>query len=209
MFPGVESAGRIIYNVGKREERVEKMVYEGKEIRLRDGRAALLRAPKTEDSRELVEYLKKAAGETEFLADYPEEIKHTEQSEGDFLRNNLASDDALMIVCTVGGVIAGNCQIVFMSSMKKRHRAELMIGLLEEYWGLGIGTAMLEELIAAARRRGVEQLELEMIEGNARAAALYHKMGFSEVAALPDAYRLKDGSRRAAVLMTRRLDEGL
>ena len=48
-----------------------------------------------------------------------------------------------------------------------------------------------------------------MIEGNARAAALYHKLGFSEVAALPDAYRLKDGSRRAAVLMTRRLDEDL
>ena len=76
-----------------------------------------------------------------------------------------------------------------------------MIGLQQKYWGLGIGSAMLGELIAEARRRGTEQVELEMIEGNERAMALYRKMGFSVMAEHPDAFILKDGSRRSAVFM--------
>ena len=38
--------------------------------------------------------------------------------------------------------------------------------LLKDYWGLGIGTAMFEEMIDKARQEKLEQLELEVIEGD-------------------------------------------
>ena len=38
------------------------------------------------------------------------------------------------------------------------------------------------------------QLELDFIQGNERAKALYEKMGFKVVAVKPNAIRLKDGT---------------
>lgn len=181
------------------------MKYEEKYIPLRDGRTAQFRAPCENDAAEMVEYLRAAAGQTEYLANYPEEIRYTEESEKVYLRNCLEDENALMIVCIVDGKLAGNCQIVFQRNIKTKHRATVMIALLEEYWGLGIGSAMFAEMEAAARSLGTAQLELEMVEGNERALRLYRKMGFTVVGQIPDAYRLRSGCSCAAVFMTKTL----
>ena len=76
-----------------------------------------------------------------------------------------------------------------------------MIGLLREYWGLGIGSALFREMEREAREHGTAQLELEMIEGNDRALALYRSAGFETMAEHPDAFHLRDGTSRAAVFM--------
>ena len=52
-----------------------------------------------------------------------------------------------------------------------------------------------EEMIRLAERReGVMQIELEFVEGNARARYLYEKMGFRITGVHPNAIRLKDGT---------------
>ncbi len=54
---------------------------------------------------------------------------------------------------------------------------------------------MFQALISIARsRQGVTQLELDCFEGNARARALYEKMGFRICGVLPDAICLSDGT---------------
>ena len=80
-----------------------------------------------------------------------------------------------------------------------------MIALLEAYWGLGIGTKMMQALIEAGRARGVRQLELEMIEGNDRAERLYRSVGFEPMAEHPDAYLLRDGTFRKGVYFRKML----
>ena len=69
----------------------------------------------------------------------------------------------------------------------------------------GIGTAMFEAMFEFARDLGLEQLELEYIEGNERGRTLYEKMGFETVAVIPNAYHLSDGSRRSEIRMMKRL----
>ena len=64
---------------------------------------------------------------------------------------------------------------------------------------------MLRELMAEARRRGVMLLELEFIEGNSRARALYERMGFRIVGLRPDGIRLRDGTLCNEYLMQLRL----
>ena len=135
------------------------MIYKTRSITLKDGRSAVLRAPRESDAEEMLEYLRTASGETEFLASYPEELKFTAEGERAYLKNNLDSPNAMMLVCEVDGRIAGNSQLVFMSSLKTRHRAAVMIGLLREYWGLGIGGALFREMEREAREHGTEQLE--------------------------------------------------
>ncbi len=181
------------------------MIYNQKSIILKDGRNAVLRSPELSDAREMLDYLTSATGETEFLASYPEELSYTIESEEAYIKNILNSPQNMMIVCTVDGRLAGNCQIVFLGGMKVRHRAAVMIGLLKEFWGLGIGSAMFKEMELAARQKGIEQLELEMIEGNERGFSLYRKMGFEIMAEHPNAFKLKDGSSRKAIYMWKTL----
>ncbi|MBR4888117.1 MAG: GNAT family N-acetyltransferase, partial [Clostridia bacterium] len=133
--------------------------------------------------------------------------RYTAEDEKALFERVNASDSEAMLVCLVDGKVAGNCQIAWKKSIKTRHRAAVAIALLREYWNLGIGTAMFRELIDTARKNGVEQLELEFVEGNERGKALYEKMGFVVVGEKPDAYRLKDGSSRKEISMIKRLDK--
>ena len=90
--------------------------------------------------------------------------------------------------------IAGNCEISFRGGIKTSHRATVAIAILKEYWNLGIGSAMFKELILAAESRTeIQIIELEFIEGNDRAKALYEKYGFKIVGERPNAFKLKDG----------------
>lgn len=64
---------------------------------------------------------------------------------------------------------------------------------------------MLSAMEEEARAMGVAQLELEYIEGNDRARALYERHGFRPAGEHPNAIRLEDGSLRALCLMLREL----
>ena len=176
---------------------------------LKDGRRAVLRNPQEKDVPGLLEYLVKSAGESEFILRSPEECgKYTPESEAKWVENMNASENNAVLVCEVDGRIAGNCEISRHTQLKSRHRATVAIALLKEFWGLGIGTAMFNELIQIAEGwDGLAQMELEFMEGNTRARALYEKMGFRIVGVRPDAYRFKDGSFRNKYIMMRKLQE--
>ena len=163
---------------------------------LKDGREAVIRSPRDEDIQGMLDYLYVSAGETEFILRYPEECgKYTPEGEKALFDRVNASENEAMLVCLVDGKVAGNCQIVWKTGIKVRHRAFVAIALLKEYWNQGIGTRMFQEMIRIAEsNENILQMELEFIEGNARARALYEKMGFRITAVHPNAIRLKDGT---------------
>lgn len=184
------------------------MYFAPKTITLKDGRTAILRSPlPKQDAADMRQYLIDVAGETPFLGAYPEERESlTIEQEQGFLQRMLDAEGELSLVAEVDGHLAGNCQVTFSSRLKMRHRGRIAIGLRRAYWNLGLGTAMMRELIDVARRReGVIQLELECIEGNSRARALYEKLGFRIVGVMPNAIRLKDGTLLNEYLMSKEL----
>ena len=166
------------------------------EFTLKDGRKALLRSPKEEDAQGMLDYLYVSSGETDFLLRYPEECgRYTLEGEKELFERMNASANEAMLVCIVEGKVAGNCQITWNNRIKTRHRASVAIALLKDYWNLGIGTVMFRELIRIAEENeNILQMELDFIEGNSRARALYEKMGFRITGVGVNAVRLKDGT---------------
>ena len=181
------------------------MIFEEKQIHLKDGRTAIFRSPKNEDAAQMLDYLVTTAGETPYLIRYPEECTETMEQEAAFLQKMADSPIDMMIVCFVDGKLAGNCRLAQHGRIKTRHRAGVAIALVKEFWGLGIGTAMFEEMILCAKAHGISQLELEVIDGNDRAMALYRKMGFEIVATKPGAIRLLDGTMLDEHIMIKQL----
>ena len=182
------------------------MIFRETVFKLKDGRDALLRSPCEEDAEEMLRFIIQASGETAFLMRFPEEWEAVSlDEEKAFINKDYCDPNGMMISCVVDGKIAGNCQISFRTGMKDRHRASVAIALLRDYWSLGIGTRMFEEMIRLAEERGVRQIELDFIEGNNRARGLYEKMGFRITGVKPDAIRLKDGSFVNEYMMVKHL----
>lgn len=172
------------------------MITEKKEFKLKDGRTAVIRSPREEDVGGVLDYLYATACETEFVIRYPEECgAYTEEGEKRFFERANSADNEAMLVCLVDGDIAATCQVSWSNFIKLRHRASVAIAIRREYWGLGMGTELMRELIGIAERNpNITRIELDFIEGNSRARALYEKFGFSISGVKPEAVRLKDGT---------------
>ncbi len=181
------------------------MQYNEKELSLKNGQKAILRSPNGQDAQKMIDFLIKSAGETDFLLCYPEERAIPETVAEKMLTSVLYSPYDMMLSCFIDDKIVGNAQISFKREIKTAHRAMLALAVLKEYWGLGIGTALMEEMEMKAKTRCISRLELSVIEENRRARALYEKLGFTAIAKIPEAYRLKDGGVQNEMLMIKSL----
>lgn len=181
------------------------MIFDNKYALLKDGRSALLKSPCVTDAAQLLNCVKQACSETAFLARYPEEWNTTTEQEAAWINNQRCSPDSMGIACYIDNKIVGNCDITFNSNIKTKHRASVSVAILKDYWNLGIGSAMFDELIGVARTRGILVLELDLVEGNDRAQHLYEKFGFRIVSQKPYAFRLKDGTFLGEIHMQKHL----
>jgi ribosomal protein S18 acetylase RimI-like enzyme len=70
------------------------------------------------------------------------------------------------------------------------HRTELAISVVKEQWGSGIGSMIMEQLMAYARNNSVEIINLEVRSDNSRAIHLYEKYGFKRIGTLPAFFKI-------------------
>jgi len=181
------------------------MIYQAKNILLKNGRLSTLRSPTAQDAAAMVAYLKSVCTETPFLVREPEEADIPLEKEEEFLQRILESRNDLMIACEIDGKIVGNGNLNRMTMLRTQHRASLGVAILQEYWGLGIGKVLFSELIRIASELKIEQLELEVVSENQRAIRMYESFGFVTVGERPNAFCLKDGTMLTEVSMVKLL----
>jgi len=89
----------------------------------------------------------------------------------------------------IDGHIVGSAGVCAVRSRRKDdHRARFGISILKEYWGMGIGLALMDASVDCARQAGYTQLELEVVADNERAVSLYRRAGFEEYGRNPRGY---------------------
>ena len=177
------------------------MEFAEKTFVLKNGQQALLRRVQAADAEKMLEFLGETSRESDFLLRYPEENMMGISEEVQFLEGICQSDNKIMLACVIDGSVAGNISLRGNDYRKLRHRAELALAVRKNYWHLGIGRAMLTEAVGIARNLGLKYLELDYIDGNARAKGLYESLGFQEIARIPQAYCQPDGTFADAILM--------
>ena len=81
------------------------------------------------------------------------------------------------LIAEVDGELIGYCGVMVVG-----RTADIQtIGVLPDYEGRGIGTAMLTSMLKEARRRGAAETLLEVREDNPRARRLYELFGFEHI----------------------------
>ena len=146
---------------------------------LKNGKTCVLRSVEPEDAERMISYMKIMLGETPYLLRTPEEFDYSVEGEAEVLARRRDDPRALMILAEADGVIVATSDVMPMGTNSRTlHRATLGMSVRRDYWHLGIGSAMMERLIAHARQSTFEQIELEVVSTNRRAIGLYVKYGF-------------------------------
>ena len=183
------------------------MIYNEKNFVLKNGTKLILKSPDICDAKMLLEQIITAASQTDYLLSTPRDFEkylNDISKEEEFIARFNESDDYL-ICAYVSGKIVGNCALRFLKHDKDKHRATVGIAIIKEYWGMGIGSIVFDEMINIAKNTpGIEQIELDggVIEQNKRAIALYSKKGFVKTGTIPHELKLKDGTYLDGCLMT-------
>lgn len=183
------------------------MNYQEKTVLLKNGRSCLLRIAEDSDAEMLLEYLKVTSAQTPYMVREPEEVCTSVEEEVDFIRRKREDPRALHLMAFVDGVFAGSCSFASVSERAKtRHRCNVGISLYQKFWGMGVGTALMGEILAAAKSAGFEQAELDVVSDNNPAIGLYRKMGFETTGTIPHAFRYQDGTYANFLFMVKTLN---
>lgn len=175
-------------------------------LQLKNGDRLTLRSPGPADAQAMLSYLKRVAGETHFLVRRPEEVAYTPEEECNILEAYLNSPSHMMIAIFAGEAVVANLGISPIGpAAKLRHRCGIGLAILADYWGRGLGTLLIREAVSSARQMGYVQMELGVFSDNERAIRLYEKEGFAPCGAVPNAFRLKDGTFRDELQMVKTL----
>lgn len=173
-----------------------------KEITLKNGKPCLLRNGVHSDGPGALEVFLRTHEETDYLLTYPDETTMTAEEEASFLQEQTDSDGAIEILALVDGKIVATGGIEAVGGQwKRRHRAEFGVAVLRDYWGLGIGRALMEACIQCARQAGYAQLELSVVAENEAALALYRQVGFVEYGRDPMGFRTRPQGYQTLVYM--------
>lgn len=169
---------------------------------IKNNQQLLIRTATQEDALTVIQIFNQTHAETDYLASYPDETSFTQESEGLFLQNKADSQNEVQLLAILNNKAVGLAGITSLgNSFKLKHRADLGISVLKDYWGQSIGTTLLNACIKCAKQAGYKQLELEVIADNTNAINLYKKAGFVEYGRNPRGFYSRTSKYQELVYM--------
>lgn len=145
---------------------------------LKNGKKLYIRRIEEFDAKDIINISQRIGGETDNLTFGMDDFYFTLEQQRIFI-SNMKREGFLYIAAICDNKIVGT--LSFISSNRKRiiHRGEMGLGILKEYWGMGVGTALIDYFLEWANGDGViKKIELQVREDNIRAINLYIKYGF-------------------------------
>lgn len=146
------------------------------EYRLKDGRPLIIREARVEDAEAILNVVKEVASEENLILLDKEE--YDVSPERRHILSAKSSGKTLILVAEVDGKIVGVGELKIGRFKKNSHTAELGLAIIKEFRGLGVGKALMEEMLNCAKTRGVEKIWLSVFSTNNAAITLYKKFGF-------------------------------
>ncbi len=139
----------------------------------------IIRDAVTEDAAQLINYLNRVGGESDFLTLGDNEFDKTIAEEIEFIERVNNAANSVMLVGEVDGLIVSVLNFSGGTRPRVQHAGEFGVSVLQSYWGLGIGSKMIETLIKWAHGTAiVRKISLYVRTDNVRAIKLYRKFGF-------------------------------
>ncbi len=169
----------------------------------RDGRKVTLRAPKWGDLDDMLQFINGLVEEKAMIMMNEVQTRDSEIGWLSTLLSSVEKDKMVAVVAEVDGRFAGSCEITPKRGYLS-HLGSLGISLVTDYRDAGIGQEMMLEAERQVKHLGVEVVDLEVFEENARAIHTYEKVGYKITGRIPDGVKY-GGDYMDALIMTKRI----
>jgi putative acetyltransferase len=156
-------------------------------VKLKDGRSVLIKEFQIEDKEKFIEMYENLSAEAVRWGMPP---YNRERLEKGWLSN---LQNLISIVAFYNGKIVGHAQIFKFPHLRLKGTGDLIIYLHQDFHNVGLGTAMLSELIRLAKKERLHRIGLTVVADNKPAINLYKKFGFKMEGVKRDAYFGEDG----------------
>lgn len=116
--------------------------------------------------------------ETSFFHRLPEERASSVEEMAQMISALKAASNCILLTAWIGDEPVGEAVLAGGQLARISHTATIGLGVLQAYWGQGLGHALLSALEEKARDVGHTRLELTVLTENTRAISLYTRHGY-------------------------------
>jgi GNAT superfamily N-acetyltransferase len=114
---------------------------------------------------------------------------------------DLNYERVLPLVAEVGGELVADATLHQRRAGWMRHVARARIVIAPAYRGKGLGTQLINELIALAEEMDLEKMEVELMADQKVAIAAFQDLGFAQVSVFPDHVKDLSGKKHDLVVL--------
>lgn len=162
-------------------------------MKLRNGMILQISKAIKSDAKEIIEYLNIVGGESDNLLFGANDFHMTVEAEENFIVNLSDSNTSALFIGRMGGEIVCVGSIITPQRKRIAHHADLTISVKKRYWGLGIGTCLMQKMIDFAKENcQTEIVHLGVKDDNIAAIELYKKMGFIEIGRYKNFFKIQE-----------------
>jgi len=160
---------------------------------LKDDQEVVIRKAKKEDAQAIIDFFNMAGGESDNLLFGENEFGTTLEQEEQFIEKVADSNSAGLFIAFIDGEIASVANLSNPSRKRIAHTSDIGMAVIKKFWGIGVGSAMVETLIEFAKASGqIEIIGLGVRVDNLAAQRLYKKMGFVEIGCYPKFFKVEN-----------------
>jgi RimJ/RimL family protein N-acetyltransferase len=138
----------------------------------------VIREIHTEDAEELTNLIKEVEAHSEFMLMEAEERQTSVEQQRRMIERIQKQESAVILGAENKGRLVGYLMALGGSAKRTRHSAYLVIGILKDFRGQGVGTSLFQTVEKWADKHRISRLELTAVTQNTAGIALYQKSGF-------------------------------
>jgi ribosomal protein S18 acetylase RimI-like enzyme len=97
----------------------------------------------------------------------------------------IETGEVINAIAEVGEKIIANGEVTRGEYKDTRRHGHLMLAMISEYRGQGIGRRLIETLLQESRRAGLRTVDVEFLAKNESARRAYEKTGFKQAGIIP------------------------
>ena len=177
---------------------------------LANGEQVTLRIPRPEDVDNLLTFFNGLVDEkgddrkSQLHAGFDK--KFTRRQEAQYIRqvlDRIEKDEAVNIVAEVDGKIVANGGVARGKYKDTNRHGSLGLTVSQEYRGHGIGSRIIQTLVAESRRLGLKSIDVEFLATNKSAERAYKRAGFKRAGIIPSKI-FRNGEYFDAMIMARK-----
>ncbi|MEH7386415.1 GNAT family N-acetyltransferase [Bacillus sp. JJ1521] len=130
------------------------------------------------DAQEFVKLTQQVENTSEYMLWEAGERKPNPDQQRKMIERIGTDENSTILVAEVDNKIIGFLMAIGGNARRNKHSVYIVIGLLQDFRGKGVGTKLFQELEKWALIHQIHRLELTVITQNAAGLSLYKKIGF-------------------------------